>query len=242
VSFELDRWYGLPSAAVMPIMAVLVIWGAGARASAEGVTSCFPGAGAYIENQTMRPPTSEWILDNPAFGHLLFWLDHDEVESARKYEQIRDRLSGYFRYRGCTSPEELVGRVIDRVARRLVEGVQVHAADPYGYFRGVARNVYFESLREQRRGRDLTFLAGPDSSRAHRGLACMERCWALVPPQTRQMMIDYCSVDKSSKRRQRETLAEWLGLSLSTLRSARASRAAASGVFRVRVPDARGRH
>lgn len=166
----------------------------------------------------MRPPTSEWILDNPAFEHLLFWLHHDEVESARKYEAIRERLSGYFRYRGCASPDELVDRVIDRVARRLAEGVHVYAADPYGYFRGVARNVLFEWLREQRRSKELTFLAGSDSSHLHRRLACMERCWALVPPQTRQMMIDYCSVDKTSKRRQRETLAERLGLSLSTLR------------------------
>lgn len=166
----------------------------------------------------MRPPTSEWILDNPAFEHLLFWLDPNDVEAARKYEQIRHKLSSYFRYRGCTTSEELVDRVMDRVARRLAEGVHVYAADPYGYFRGVARNILFEFFRERRRTKDVALVGGSDSSRTHRLLACMERCWAMVPPLTRQMMVDYCSVDKTSKRRQREALAERLGLSLGTLR------------------------
>ena len=166
----------------------------------------------------MRRPTSEWILDTPAFHHLLEWLDADDEEAARRYEEIRRRLLKFFHYRGCVTPDEQVDRVIDRVARRLTEGIEIYAVNPYHYFLGVARNVFLEYLRSRRRIMETPEVGPEEAAWSQRRLACMERCWTLVPPLTRQMMLDYCTVDKPTKKRQREALADRLGLSLNSLR------------------------
>lgn len=172
---------------------------------------------AYIEG-TMRPPTYEWILDHPAFDNLLQWLDGDPDRASRKYEEIRRKLLKFFVHRGCVAPEEQVDRVIDRVARRLTEGIEIYAVNPYHYFTGVARNVFLEYLRQRRKTQEIVATASEDAASAHRRLACMERCWSLVPPNTREMMIAYCTVATTTKKRQREALAARLGLSLSNLR------------------------
>ncbi|HEX2122261.1 MAG TPA: hypothetical protein VHL59_11520 [Thermoanaerobaculia bacterium] len=166
----------------------------------------------------MRPPTYEWILDHPAFDRLLEWLDPDPDTASRKYEEIRRNLLKFFIRRGCVTPEEQVDRVMDRVARRLTEGIEIYAVNPYHYFVGVARNVFREYLRQRRRTPELAAAAPEDAAWSHLRLSCMERCWAMVPPNTREMMIDYCMVAKASKKRQREALAARLGLSLSNLR------------------------
>jgi DNA-directed RNA polymerase specialized sigma24 family protein len=167
----------------------------------------------------MRRPTNEWILDHPAFDHLLDWLDGNDHVAARKYEEIRRRLMKFFERRGCSSSDEQVDRVIDRVARRLTEGARIYAMSPYQYFAGVARNVFYEYLRQRRLTlTDVPAIVPDDSAWSQRRMECMERCWSLVSPQTRQMMIDYCSVDKAAKRREREALAARHGLSLNSLR------------------------
>src|SRR3990170_2001633 len=91
-------------------------------------------------------PRKEWALTQEAFDGLLAWLDSDTQAAARKYEQIRRGLIRFFHVRRCVTPDDLADQVIDRVARRLGEGAEVYAADPYYYFQGVALRVFREYL------------------------------------------------------------------------------------------------
>jgi len=163
-------------------------------------------------------PVNEWALTQEAFDRLMEWLDPDAGTAARKYEQTRRNLLKFFECRRCVSAEEQVDRVIDRVARRISEGVEVYTANPFLYFHGVALNVFQEYLRKQIAPMDVPVPDAEDSARMQQRLECMERCLDGVPAETRQMMVDYCTVDKASKRRTRETLAERLGTSVNSLR------------------------
>jgi DNA-directed RNA polymerase specialized sigma24 family protein len=163
-------------------------------------------------------PRNEWALTQEAFDRLLGWLDPDAAAAARKYEQTRRSLLKFFEVRRCVSAEEQVDRVIDRVARRVSEGVEVYAANPFLYFHGVALNVFQEYLRKQIAPMDVPVPHPEDSARMQQRLECMEACLDGLPPETRRMMVDYCTVDKASKKRTREVLAERLGMSVNSLR------------------------
>lgn len=166
----------------------------------------------------MPAPGNEWTLTQEVFDRLLRWLDEDADAAARKYEQTRRSLLKFFECRRCVSPEEQVDRVFDRVARRLSEGIDVYAANPFLYFHGVALNVFHEYLRKQRPPLEVPLPQPEDSARMHQRLECMERCLDGLPLEMRRMMIEYCTVDKASKRRIREALADRLGMTINTLR------------------------
>lgn len=167
---------------------------------------------------SLPAPAREWALTKEAFDGLLAWLDADPHEAARKYEQIRRSLIRFFETRRCATPGDQADKVIDRVARRLAEGADIYVTDPYFYFQGVAVRVFQEYLRS-----DHTPIAVPlplpeDAARMQRRLECMERCLESLPAETRAMMLEYCTVDKASKRRQRESLAARLGVTVNSLR------------------------
>ena len=166
----------------------------------------------------MSNPANEWALTQEAFDRLLAWLDPDPDAAARKYEQTRRSLLKFFEVRRCVTAEEQVDRVIDRVARRVSEGVEVYAANPFLYFHGVALNVFQEYLRKQRAPMDVPVPHPEDSVRMQQRLECMETCLDGLPEETRGMMVDYCTVDKASKKRTREVLAGRLGMSVNSLR------------------------
>jgi hypothetical protein len=166
----------------------------------------------------MRTAIGDWALTQEAFDHLLRWLDPDPAEAARKYEEIRRGLLKFFECRACLSPEEQTDRCIDRVARKLGEGVEIVTDNRFLYFYGVALNVFQEYLRKSQARIEMPLPLPEETAHFQRRLACMEHCLDLLPAQTRRLMVDYCTVDKASKKRERTALAEGLGVSLNNLR------------------------
>lgn len=160
----------------------------------------------------------EWSLTKDAFDGLLVWLDADPHAAARKYEQIRRSLIRFFEARRCATPGEQTDQVIDRVARRLAEGADIYAAEPYFYFQGVALRVFQEYLRSDPVPVEVPLPLPEDAARTRQRLECMERCLESLPAETRAMIVEYCTVDKASKRRQRESLAARLGMTVNSLR------------------------
>ena len=176
----------------------------------------------------MTGPRRAWTLDGDAFERLLAFLDTDREQGARKYEDIRRRLVKLFAWRGCTNPDEYADRTIDRVARKLLEGADIHVTEAYQYFHGVAMNVLREQWREaartpeplDERAAHLAVEPEPDreSERAIRDtqLTCLDSCLERLAEAQRELLLDYHGGDRHIERRQ--ALAVSLGIPLNALR------------------------
>jgi DNA-directed RNA polymerase specialized sigma24 family protein len=157
---------------------------------------------------------------------FLRWLGEDEASGARKYEEIRRKLILLFRYRGCRIPEDLADDTIDRTAHAVVNPDFHYQGDRTAYFRGVARNVYLEWLRKERRlptepiSEIKIDLPAPRGRSASDDLLqdCLERCMNALPSQKKMMLIRYYQSDKKAKIDDRQLLAEELGIGLNALR------------------------
>lgn len=159
-------------------------------------------------------------------NRLLLWLGEDPVIGARKYEEVRAKLIVLFRFRGCSSAEELADETIDRTARALLKPGFTFEGSPIAYFRGVARNVYLESLRRERRVplesmEDVIEPSVPpaplNGSRLEEQFACLERCLDRLPAERRALLLDYYRGEKKSKIGQRQRLAA-SGIGINALR------------------------
>ena len=157
---------------------------------------------------------------------FLLWLGEDEASGARKYEEIRRKLILLFRYRGCHIPEELADETIDRTARAILDPQFHYQGERIAYFRGVARNVYFEWLRKERRiptepiSEANPDLAAPVDRSENDDLlhACLERCLNALPQEKKMLLIRYYRSEKKAKIDGRQLLAEELGIGLNALR------------------------
>jgi DNA-directed RNA polymerase specialized sigma24 family protein len=115
---------------------------------------------------------------------------------------------------------------MDRVARRLGEGETIRAADPGGYFLGVARNVWREELkRGQRESAGLADAAraaalapaAPDAE-TEAALGCLDRCLDGLPPETRGLVLQYYQDEGLRRIDGRRRLAGTLAIAPGALR------------------------
>src|ERR1700712_2383587 len=123
------------------------------------------------------------------FEALLGQLDTDRERAGERYETIRRKLVRLFEWRGCVMPEDLADETMNRVARRLGEGVELRSSDPYGYFCGVAHLVFKESLRRAAREQRVLAEGGAwsppafdDGEPSDRRLDGLRRCLAQLAP------------------------------------------------------------
>jgi DNA-directed RNA polymerase specialized sigma24 family protein len=162
------------------------------------------------------------------FEALLGQLDADRERAGERYETIRRKLVRLFEWRGCAMPEDLADVTMNRVARRLAEGIELRSSDPYGYFCGVAHLVFKESMRraarEQRvlaEGGAWTPAAFDDGEPADYRLDGLRRCLALLPPDQRDLVLRYhqgANGQGETNIRNRQALAQEVGLPMNALR------------------------
>jgi len=163
--------------------------------------------------------------DDPGgFRRLLAILDPDPVRAERKFGEVRQRLVQLLEWRDCPFPEDLADETLERVARRLAEGLEIAADDPFRFFCGVAFRVFKESLRErERRERAVEELGrepapAPPEPETEERLACLRRCLATLAPDQRELILGYYQGDKTVKIEARRRLATQLGIAAGTLR------------------------
>jgi hypothetical protein len=159
-------------------------------------------------------------ITEEAFRKLLAWLDPDEEQAARKYNNIQQRLIKIFSANGCGDPEQLSIDTIDLVLSRIDWLIENYVGDPIYYFCGVARNKVKEEYRlrkETRTGR----LVPPDpdekDEEEERLHDCLERCLKKLGQQ-QQMLVDYYQERGNEKIVNRRKLADELGITLRALR------------------------
>jgi len=159
-------------------------------------------------------------LDN-----LLLWLGQDTATGAVLYIEMRQRLVVLFQYRRCVAPEELADETLDRTARAILKPGFAFEGNRMAYLRGVARNVYLESLRGTRTvSHDalpelINTVAGtPFESGIEPLYICLDRCLEKLPGPKRGLLLRYYRGEKSAKIDGRLRMAQEEGIDLNALR------------------------
>jgi hypothetical protein len=157
-------------------------------------------------------------ITSELFEMLLAWLGPTREEGGKKFEAIRNRLIKIFLKRGCSDPENLADKTLNRVALKLPEIKDTYTGDPLWYFIAVARMVRLEALRVKEISYDfvpdqVTVNCSPDAARE-----CLQECLGLLPVDDSDLLLDYYLNVKRAKIELRRNMAQELGLSASALR------------------------
>jgi len=164
-------------------------------------------------------------LSREALERLLALLDPDPAKAARRFQQLRSKLTRLFEWRGARFPEDLTDETISRVARKLEEGIEIRAEDPFRYFCGVAHLVFKEVLRERKRERQLLDPGAwtlreeaadpePDDER----MEVLQQCLDRLSDPSRELILDYHEGERRDRIENRRAMAERLGVPLNALR------------------------
>jgi DNA-directed RNA polymerase specialized sigma24 family protein len=170
-----------------------------------------------------RGQAAPWELTASALERLLARLDADAGRAAEAYEALRVALTRFFDWRGAAFPDECADEALNRLARRLDEGVDV--ADLRGFALGIARLVLLERARSPQARQDpldeQAVGAAPVSAADHapRLHDCLDRCLASLTPDSRALILEYYQDHRRQKIDRRAALATRLGLSANALRS-----------------------
>jgi RNA polymerase sigma factor (sigma-70 family) len=163
-------------------------------------------------------------LTPEAFGKLLDSFDSDRERAAEKYEQLRHTLIRFFEWRGAPFPEEHADETFDRVSRKISDRLEI--GNMGGYCYEVARLVCLEALKRADRrfvSLDAPGAATPaapvidDTSDKERRLACLDDCLRELPPDRRELILEYYRDERRARIDRRKVLAERFGLQRETL-------------------------
>ena len=153
------------------------------------------------------------------FDCLLTWLSDDRDVAGRKYENIRAGLVRMFVSKGFSNAEDLADETINRVMMRLPDIRANYKGEPACYFHGVARNIIRESLRRKE------IAAGVVDGRLEPQLEpgeeydCLRLCLKCLPPNKRDLILDYYLYDGHDKVEHHKQMAVRLKISEGAMRS-----------------------
>lgn len=170
-----------------------------------------------------QTPRERWKLTQEAFDQLLLALGGDRETGGQKYLEIRSNLTRFFEWRGCPFPEDHADETFNRVAKKISEGEVIQ--NPAGYSMGVARLLLLEIIKGRQREQSALNELGTaseaytesDDDNEHR-LTCLRGCLETLPPENRELIVQYYQGEKSDKIKSRKKLTEQLGIPVNTLR------------------------
>jgi DNA-directed RNA polymerase specialized sigma24 family protein len=157
-------------------------------------------------------------LNQETFTRLLDHLDVDRGRAGERYEDLRRTLVRFFEWRAAPFPEEHADETLDRVARKLAEGLEIANTGAYCY--AVARHVYLETLKAKDARRESLEIhaetAAPDATgearRKELRLGCLDGCLHGLPDDARALIIEYYRDDRRGRIEARRALATRLGV------------------------------
>ena len=170
----------------------------------------------------LKVKKKDWRLTQEGFDRLLRLLDPDREVAATRYEQLRLRLIKLFEWRGSPTPEEHTDEAFDRLARKIVEGVEVQ--DVAHFLGGIARRLCFEIIEQrEREQKALKHIPEPAmfeirDDEIDPRIDCFRRCLESLPAAQRALIVDYYRVGDLNRIQQRKRLADDLGVPLNALR------------------------
>ena len=178
------------------------------------------------------------LLSEESWDSLFDFLDptrrerrppsRDEHAESRLVELTR-KLEYFFASRGCREPEDLATETILRVAAKSSDLAAIEPGERIAYFYGVARNVFHEWLRENRResarlqsaAQDPTLVSASDPERSadtERHQRCLDRCMDRLSRGAKRLILNYYGAERTARIAGHRQLAEQFGKSLNALR------------------------
>jgi DNA-directed RNA polymerase specialized sigma24 family protein len=174
------------------------------------------------QDHVQTAPRQRWTLTREAFDKLLVAFDVDREQAGQKYLQIRNNLTRFFEWRGCSFPEDHADETINRMAKRVAEGEAI--LNHSGYAMGVARLLLLEINKGRQREQSALAEIGsapdvyvPADDRDSR-LTCLRSCLQTLSPDNRELIIQYYQGEKGEKIENRKKLLARLGVPVNTLR------------------------
>ncbi len=184
--------------------------------------------------------------DAAALAALLQRLQRDG-EPGAAYEALRRRLLRFFRLHAPAQAEELADIALDRLARRLDEGVEV--ARVASYVLGIARLVALEARAKERRhqhaedGDDWPAedeASVQERAQDERDAAALSACLEEAGAQARELILDYYGADGARTHPRAPAPGEPARRLAQCAAQPRAAPARAAGSLPARTPAARG--
>jgi DNA-directed RNA polymerase specialized sigma24 family protein len=174
------------------------------------------------QDHVQTAPRQRWTLTREAFDKLLVAFDVDREQAGQKYLQIRNNLTRFFEWRGCSFPEDHADETINRMAKRVADGEAI--LNHSGYAMGVARLLLLEINKGRQREQSALAEIGsapdvyvPADDRDSR-LTCLRSCLQTLSPDNRELIIQYYQGEKGEKIENRKKLLARLGVPVNTLR------------------------
>jgi RNA polymerase sigma factor (sigma-70 family) len=178
-------------------------------------------------------PGKDWTLTREGFYEILRRLDADLERACEKYEELRRKLIRHFEFHGGWPPEDLADETINRVGKKVVDKVAIQNIETYSM--GVARHIVQEYWRSNETKavpiEDLetdppsgalnpeeVILQDETRRREKIRLECMGQCLDELPPDELNLMRQYQTGEKSERIKNRERLAQKLGITQLALR------------------------
>ena len=167
-------------------------------------------------------------LTELAFNRLLAWLDDGEDSKGERYLEIRRRLVSYFERRNRLGADELADETFNRICRTLEESRVIDTRPPAKYCYVVAKFVFLEDLRRERRYVRLDderadSRAAADGERdetrdaQEQRLECLDVCLADLDVEHRQLIVEYYADGPGRTIARRRELAARMGISMNAL-------------------------
>jgi len=164
----------------------------------------------------------KWTLTQDAFDRLLVAFGGDRESAGQKYLEIRNNLTRFFEWRGCSFPEDHADETINRMAKRVAEGEEI--LNHSGYAIGVARLLLLEINKGRQREQSALAEIGaapdayvPEADDESR-LTCLRSCLQTLSPDNRELILQYYQGEKGEKIGNRKKLLERFGVPVNTLR------------------------
>ena len=174
------------------------------------------------QDHVQAVPRQKWALNQEAFDKLLVTFDVDRETAGRKYLEIRNNLTRFFEWRGCSFPEDHADETINRMAKRVLEGEAI--LNHSGYAMGVARLLLLEINKGRQREQSALAEIGaapdvyvPEDDDESR-LTCLRSCLQTLSPDNRELILQYYQGEKGEKIENRKKLLDRLGIPVNTLR------------------------
>jgi DNA-directed RNA polymerase specialized sigma24 family protein len=179
-------------------------------------------------------PNQDWVPNEKAFEKFLTWLDEGMNSDGQRYLEVRRRLELYFDRKNCVAPAELADETLNRVAKKLEENGEITDVAPLQYCYIVAKFVFLEALRADKRspfnrplsatnGTNLSAQAATlleaDAASDHKEQIadCLQRCLENLSTVDRELIVEYYRGQQRSKIERRAALAARLGLTANAL-------------------------